>query len=50
MKQKPLILFLAALTAMASSLMAQPVFLGGPANPATNATSFPPGWSLIANH
>ena len=49
MKPKPVIALLAAFSGMVSLLVAQPVFLGGPANPATNTVALPPGWSLIAN-
>jgi hypothetical protein len=49
MKPKPLIAFLTAFCGMVLSLVAQPVFLGGPANSATNTVTFAPGWSLIAN-
>lgn len=49
MKLKRLIVLLALFHATVLSLVAQPVFLGGPANPVTNTITFPPGWSLIAN-
>lgn len=49
MKLKPLILFVALFGATAFPIVAQPVWLGGPANPITNSIACPPGWSLIAN-
>ena len=49
MKTKPLLLLFALLSAMTWPAAAQPVWLDGPPNLATNTLTLPSGWSLIAN-
>src|SRR5439155_8655155 len=49
MNAKPLLLLIALITLMTWLAAAQPVWLDGPPNLATNTLTLPPGWSLIAN-
>src|SRR6266516_618949 len=49
MNAKPLLLLFALISLMTWLAAAQPVWLDGPPNLATNTMTLPPGWSLIAN-
>src|SRR6266511_117306 len=49
MNAKPLLLLFALVSVITWPAGAQPVWLDGPPNLATNMLTLPPGWSLIAN-
>ena len=49
MNAKPLLLLFALVSVITWLAAAQPVWLDGPPNLATNTMTLPPGWSLIAN-
>ena len=47
MNAKPLLLLFALVSVITWLAAAQPVWLDGPPNLATNTLTLPPGWSLI---